>query len=67
MRQLTIIINFIKSGISTIRRSIQRFVFDMKIIPLNMHIVIRKKLFQDDIEDVAAGSYTEESNILGVF
>ena len=32
-----------------------------------MHIVIRKKLFQDDIEDVAAGSYTEESNILGVF
>lgn len=32
-----------------------------------MHIVIRKKLFQDDIEDVAVGSYTEESSILGVF
>lgn len=42
-------------------------VFDMEIIPLNVHNVIRRKLFEDDIKDVAAGPNVEEPNILSVF
>lgn len=42
-------------------------VFDMEIIPLNMHNVIRSWLFQDDIEDLIVGPNFGESNVLGVF
>lgn len=39
----------------------------MEIIPLNMHNVIRRRLFQDDIEDVTAGPNAEKHNVLVVF
>lgn len=34
--------------------------FDMEIIPLNIHNVIRRRLFEDDIEDVATGPNVEK-------
>lgn len=42
-------------------------VFDMTIIPLNVTNVIKRRLFEDDIEDVAAGPDVEPLSVLSVF
>ena len=44
-----------------------KIVFEMEIIPFSMHNVIRKRLFEDDIEDVVAGPNAKKPNILSVF
>ena len=41
--------------------------FDMTIIPLNVTNVIKKRLFEDDIEDVAAEPDVEPQSVLYVF
>ena len=42
-------------------------VFDMTIIPLNVMNVIKRRSFEDDIEDVAVGPDVEPESVLSVF
>ena len=42
-------------------------VFEMTIIPLNVMNVFKRRLFEDDIKDVAAGPNVEPQSVLSVF
>ena len=49
------------------KKKFTEIVFDMTIIPLNVMNVIKRRLFEDDIEDVAARPDVEPQSVLSVF